>query len=320
MSALLLAALALGPATRPATDLTLYTLPIGFSAQLPKKPERTKPVKGIQSFWSESEAGVYVVTDTSVRELSKSDPPAPDQQLAQYLSGSIASSEGGRITEYHEILLNGWPGIEMKLDNPKVGATMWSRCYAIEDHVVEIATIYDTEKGPTEKASDVLDSLKQTGDCRCGPQSAAGLSFTNLEPEDAKIRIQFPGEPKEASTGNSSLHTYRFSRDMRVFSFTYGEVGEGAQDLSSSEAEEARDAVLDAVLTGMGVKPDSKATEQRDGNDWLTAHFHIENVAQGRIDILYLKGSLYTLIALAPEPWLDDPDFKRFFDSFEVKN
>lgn len=108
---------------------------------------------------------------------------------------------------------------------------------------------------------------------------------------------------------------------MRFFDLTYMELPTGSTDgMPSDGPDHIRTGALDAIIKGLQGDVDSSTTQQRDGNDWLTAQFHVKDFGFGRADVLYLNGRVFTLVAFGPEPWQTAPEFKRFFDSFEVKN
>lgn len=327
MSALLVAALSIGALHGHAGALKSYPLPFGFTADLPAKPEpfKEKFDASVKAFVSSSEAGLFIITDTSIK-IKDAPKLSNDQALAAYVVGALESFGDGHITKYSDVLLNGWPGVEITIEDAKDGTTIWSRCFAIGDDIVEIGAVYDTAEGAPTNTADVLASLKQVGNARKGPLESSDFDFAPLNPDGLPVHLDFPGEAKAETTtdGDESklvIHHYTACRDMRLFDFTYGELPEGTLDDAPSDGpEKLRQMVMDALLHDLDAQADSSTTEQRDGNDWLTTRFKVKDYGFGRADVLYLNGRVYSIVAVGPEAWLDAPEFKRFFDSVEVKN
>jgi hypothetical protein len=328
MAALFIAAIALGTARRQATPLQPFSLPFGVSATLPAKPEEDKEGdKGSdrKSFLSVSSDALYYVSDTPVDAKEKAALP-PDQQLAVYIYGALESLEGSKLTSYSDILLDGWPGVEIKVDDAKGEREIWSRVYDMNGHIIELGTIYEKDNGPSPDAATVLNSLKQDKP-KYGPLTSSTIGFANVEPDGMPFHVDFPDAAKDepqsfdADGDKITVHHYNYVRDMRLFDFSYMDLPSGyTEGMPSDGPEQIRNGALSSVMKGLHGDIDSSTTQQRDGNDWLTAQFHVKGYGVGRADVLYLNGHIFTLVAIGPEPWMDAPEFKRFFDSFEVKN
>lgn len=328
MTALFIAAIALGTARRQATPLQSFSLPFGVSATLPARPEEDKDEdKGSdrKAFLSASSDSLFYVTNTPVDAKEKSGLP-PDQQIAVYLFAEMESLQGSKLTSYSDVLLDGWPGVEIKVEDAKDERVIWSRIFNMDGEIIEIGTIFEKDLGPSPDAAVVLNSLKQDKP-KYGPLTSPAIGFTNVEHDGVPFHVDFPDQAKDepedidADGGKITVHHYMYVRDMRLFDLTYMDLPAGyTHGMPSDGPEHIRGGALDSVVKGLRGEVDSSATEQRDGNDWLTAQFHVKDFGVGRADVLYLNGHVFTLVAFGPEPWQDAPEYKRFFDSFEVKN
>lgn len=328
MAALFIAAIAFGTARRQAAPLQSFSLPFGLTAALPAKPEEDKEDdKGSErkAYISYAPDAVYFVSDTPVDAKEKTAVP-PDQQIAIYIFSAMQSLDGSKLASYSDVLLDGWPGVEIKVDDAKGERQIWSRVYDMDGQIIEVGAIYEKETGPSPEAAAVLNSLKQTKP-KYGPLSSPTIGFANVEPDGMAFHVDFPDsakdEPEEVGPESQqiTMHHYSYMRDMRAFDLSYIQLPSAMVDGMPPEgAEDLRQTAMDSLMNGIHAEKDSSTIEQRDGNDWLTERFHIKNFAVGRADVLYLNGRVYTLFAFGPEPWQDAPEFKRFFDSFEVKN
>lgn len=198
MAALFIAAIALGSARRQATPLQPFSLPFGMSATLPAKPEEDKDEdKGSdrKAFLSQSDDALFYVTETPIGAKAKADYP-PDQQIAAYLYGEMEAVQGSKVTCYSDVLLDGWPGIEVKVDDIKDDRQIWSRIYDVDGKIFEIGTIYETESGPSQDAPSVLNSLKQDKP-KYGPLTSPTIGFTNVEPDGMPFHVDFPDQAKD---------------------------------------------------------------------------------------------------------------------------
>lgn len=325
---LLIAALALNRTQDPQAAFQAYQLPIGITVALPAKPEAMKPDKGDdrKAFLSYGDDAVYFVSDSPVGKDEQKQLP-PDQQIASYIFGSMSESKGRHLIRYNDVLLDGWPGVEFAVEDRDLGDVVFSRCFAMNGHLIEVGAIYAS--GGTEPAglTPFFASIKQSGTPKYGPVSTLQFAVTHIEPEGVPMRLDFPGDAQDKPIDLSkddysmTLHRFEYERDMRTFVFTYLDLPDGADDmLQPDNVDELRSKTLDSILNNFGGSKDSSTIEERDGNNWLTARFNIKGIGFGRADVLYLKGRVYTLIAIGPEPWQESPQYKQFFDSFEVKN
>ena len=324
---LLIAALALARAQDPQTAFQSYDLPIGFTVSLPGKPEPMKPDKGDnrKAFLSYGDDAVYFVSDSPV-DKDEQKALTPDQQIAAYVFSSLDGQKDRHLVKYSDAILDGWPGIEFTVEDQGTGDTVFSRCFAVDGHLIEIGAIYASGGEQPAGLVSFLASVKQTGAAKYGPVSSTDFVFTHLEPDGLPVTMEFPGEAVDnpidlgKNDDKITLHRYEYTRDMRSFNFTYVDLPGADEDIPSDTADEIRTKTLDAILQNFGAKKDTSTTEERDGNDWLTASFDIDGVGFGRADVLLLHGRVYTLVAIGPEPWQDSAEYKKFFDSFEIKN
>jgi hypothetical protein len=326
-AALIIATLAICQAQEPQISFQAYPLPIGLTVSLPDKPEALKTEKGEnrKAFVSEAPDGLYFVSHAPIDAGDLKTLP-PDQLIAAYIFGAMGDDPDKHLTRYSDVLLDGWPGIEIAIDDTKESKTIWSRCYELNGHMVETGVVYDTGNVPSG-AKDFFASLKQTDMPKYGPVASNQFTFMHIEPDGVPIRLDFPGDVQEEKTDlgkddyKMTVHDFNYSRDMRTFDFTYLDLPDGsAEAIPADGAEDIRQHALDALMKNLGADKDSSTTEERDGNDWLTARFHIKSAGYGRADILYLKGRVFALFAVGPEPWQDSPEYKRFFDSVEIKD
>jgi hypothetical protein len=325
---LLIAALALSQAQDPQTAFQSYKLPIGLVASLPAKPEPVKPEKGDdrKAFLSYGDDAVYFVSDSPVdKEEQKA--LSPDQQIAAYIFSAMSEDRAKHLVKYSDVLMDGWPGVEFTIEDHNHGDTVFSRCFEIDGHLVEVGAIYASGGAQPAGLNPFLSSIRQSGAPKYGPVTSSNFGFTLVEPDGGPFRVDFPGDAKDnvrelgKEGPKSTLHSFEFVRDMRTFDFSYLELPDGAEDSMPADGpEQLRNATLDSILQYFEATKDSSTIEQRDGNDWLTAHFDIKGVGYGRADVLYLKGRVYSLVAIGPECFGDSTEFKKFFDSFEVKN
>ena len=324
---LLIAALAANHRQDPQAALQTYQLPIGLSVALPAKPELVKPEKGDnrKAFLSYGDDAVYFVSDSPVDKEEQA-ALAPDEQIAAYICAALSNDSNKHLMKYSDALLDGWPGVEFTIEDKALGEAVCSRCFEMDGHLVEFGAIYAAGGEPPAGLPSFLSSIHQSKP-KYGPVTSVSFGHTQLEPDGASFRLDFPGEvhdkPVQLGKGDTQalLHCFQFARDLRTFDFTYLELPDGAdQSMPADGPEQLRNDTLDAILEYFKATRDSSTIEQRDGNDWLTAHFNLKGIGYGLADILYLKGRVYALVAIGPECWSDSAEFKQFFDSFEIKN
>ena len=327
-ASLLIAALALSRWQEPQATFQTFQLPIGLTAALPAKPQEMKAEKGEdrKAFLSYGDDAVYFVSDSPVDKQAQKD-LTPDQQIAAYIFGSLVDDKDKHLVKYSDALMDGWPGVEFTIEDKNLGDTIFSRCFAINGHLIEYGAIYAAGGEQPAGLAPFLASIKQSGTPKYGPVTSTNFGFTHVEPDGVPFSVEVPGDVKDESVDLSkddlkmTLHRFEYARDMRTFDFTYLDLPDGTDgSIPADVVEELRNKALDSILQNLGATKDSSTTEERDGNDWLTARFNIQGVGYGRADVLYFKGRVYSLVAVGPEPWQDSSEFKRFFDSFEVKN
>lgn len=326
MSLCYLAALALGGALqqKPAPPLKTYKLPIGVSVDLPSKPEETTDgdEKEMRTFECETENAVYFVFSTKIPEEEYKAQP-PDQQLGYYALG-FAGEASGKLLRYKDVLLKGWPGLELMVELPDK-TVMWSRLFLVDKSLVQILISYASKEGPPPFSIQTLDSLKLLKSKK-GPVEGCVLEFKKLEIVGAPIQLEFPGkakdEPLETGKDESmTMHRYRHERDLRTFIFAYGTLPDEAMEGAPADAaEQVRRAVLDSMLQQFNAKEIDTETVSQDGHEWLKAKFRVNPLITGRADIALADGRLYTLLSIGPEPWVKSSEFLRFFDSVKLKS
>jgi len=325
---LFVAALALIHPGSHSGALQPYPLPIGLTVSFPAKPEPMNLAKGDdrKAYSCETESALFYASDSPVSPEEQKALP-PDQQLAAYVSGLLIDAPDRHVVRYNEVLMDGWPGVEYRIDDKKEGASTWSRCYCMNGHIIEVGTLFGTDAGAPDSATEFFDSVKQTGSRKCGPKSDCTFDFTRIQPDGVPVSIDFPADVKDDAVDLSKdefkmvLHRFTFERDMRTFDYEYLDLPSDAEaSLSADDITDLRQRALDSVIKNVEGEGDPASIQQRDGNDWLSANFHIGNAAFGRVDVMYFKGRVYTLIAIGPEPWSESDEYKRFFDSVEVKN
>jgi hypothetical protein len=323
-----LAALALFQPAVKAGALQPYPLPFGLTVSFPDKPEALKPGKGDdrKAFTCTTEDAVFFASDCPVSKDEQKALP-PDQQLAAYVYGLLEDEPDRHVSRYNDSLLDGWPGIEYQIDDKRDHSSTWARCYVLDGHIVEVGAVFATDAGAPKEVGAFFGSVKQTGAPKTGPLADANFSFSRIEPDQTQFALEFPAEVKDDPIDLSKddykmmLHRFTYERDMRTFDFEYLDLPDSAEsELTSDDVTDLRQRTLDAVLKNVEGVSDSSSVEQRDGNDWLTARFHVRNAGYGRVDVLYLKGRVYTLIAMGPESWMDANEVHRFFDSAQVKS
>jgi hypothetical protein len=324
----IIAAIALSAALQAQDPFQSYQLPIGLTVCLPTKPEPFQAGNGDmrKAFLSIGDDAVYFISDSPV-DVAKLEELSPDQQIAGYLFAALSGNTDRRLVRYSDVLMDGWPGVEFAIEDKVQGETISSRCFAMNGHLVEFGAIYASGGELPAGLAPFFASIKQSGNPKYGPVASTKFGTTHIEPDGVPMSLDFPGdvtdEPLDLSKDDlkATLHRFEYSRDMRTFNFSYMDLPDGAEAAIPAEgAEQLRTSTLESIIESFGATLKSSSTEQRDGNDWLTGQFDIKGIGYGRVDVLYFKGRVYTLIAIGPEPWQESPEFKKFFDSFEIKN
>ena len=245
----------------------------------------------------------------------------PDQQLAASVLGSIDSYQG-KLTAFKDITLKGWPGLEYKVAGEQFST--WQRSIFVDGQLILIGVTYPTALAVPAYAQKVFDSATFSAAIKQGPVEKAGLAVSPLKVTDMSFVVEMPGAPKDnpfnLGSGQKTLILHRFvsSQDLRDFMFGYTDsIGADAEKATPADIKQIREfvahSIFDTIHSGGELK-----TVTRDGKDWTTSSFPIEESSSGRVDVLFSDGRVYFLLCTGPTPWVKSPGFENFFNSFKL--
>ena len=305
-----------------AVTLKKYSLPFGFSMSLPAKPEKwTKTNTGpMDIYFVIADGAGFMVGAT--KSIVTADSGSPDRHLAASIVGTLDASKG-KLVQYRDVLLSGWPGIEFSIEGPV--ETSLARNFLVDGRLISVAVSVRSLLPFPGYAEQVFDSLVLDDGAKVGPEISPDLPFKNLEITGEPFSVQFPGTPKEDSKSfgqgfeTTVFHRFRYERDLRRFIFAYGIVPDAVLEHTSLEdRKEAREAIANEFLNAVHPMSQTVKTQRRNGNEWTTSFFRVADFESGRLEVLFADKRIYMMAEVGPDPWAKSPVFNRFFDSFKL--
>jgi hypothetical protein len=302
-----------GPALKP------YALPFGLTISLPAQPvDKSKPGGSMKAFASIYGKSVFVIGGQKI----SSDPKqgAPDQQLAASVVGSLDSYHG-KLTSFSDIMLKGWPGLDYKISASPIST--WQRSIFVDGQLILIGVTYPTASGIPAYAQKVFDSASLAATTKQGPLAKPGIHLSPLKVSDMSFVVDMPGTPTDnplnVGSGTKSLIMHRFvgTQDLRDFMFGYTDsMGSDMDKATAEDMKHVREFVANSIFQMVHASGELKSVT-RDGMEWTTSSFPIEDSSAGRADVLVYGERVYFLLCTGPAPWMKSPEFDAFFDSFK---
>jgi hypothetical protein len=299
---------------------SLYALG-GFSIALPSTPliqSGQGAAAGYQS-WSAIEGeDPYVFSLTKVSGDAMKSPP--DALLAQCVAGIIAGGKG-QITGERDILLGGWPGVELQYRQEN-GAQGQLRAYVVKDEIVNLVVTHPLGSTEPPGVSKYFGSLKLPNDIEKGPLSQPGPTLEKFDLESSGFSAKVPRGAKFAVTkigeGVAAVNMHRFAIAYlnRIYMGIVFDPPSGAsKDLdadTTGKPAQAVNATIAGFLHQAILTNTSKDTPS--GKDWI-ADFDAGHGLIGHLETYIRNNHTYTLLAVVPGPMLQSDEVQGFFSS-----
>ena len=301
--------------------LKTYKLPFGYSVKLPAAPLERKQAD-ITAYTSIQGKNVFVIGYEDV--ASKPNYKSPGETLAASVMGTRDGFHGN-LTEYADTMLDGWPGIEYKIDNELF--TTWVRTFIVDGKMIQIQADYAHGATPAY-AQVVLDSLTVPAGTKAGPLTKAGVPFAPFIVPNVPFYVDLPGQPKTfdipvaSGQKNLLLHCFGAEQDLRTFLFGYSDsMGDAAKTGKPEDFRKIRETVIKKAIESLNPTTiGALKNVSIGGNEWTRCTFTFEDMASGRMQAVIIDGRIYLLLSTAPNPWVQTPNFEQFFNSFHPVN
>jgi len=306
-----------------AKPLKPFELVPGFSVSLSEKPEAVE-LGERGKYWrlTPKEDTAYVIGVFPVKAKTK--PKPVDQELAAVAMG-YARGTKGEITEQRDIVLQGWPGIELKIHSFE-GLSGWMRAYIVNDVIYQVAAATNRADGQFFGVRQMFDSIKlpfgQGPLTEAGPKPAA-FTFPGTD-----VLATMPGTPEvkvEALKGNRyglTMHAAVVNYGNRSYLLAYSDIPEKVtKEALPDHLINLLEAWGDELVPGLKGKNIKERQYTVKGVTVLSSEFTSSPgiPAYGRIDTLYLKGRCYLLLAMVPQALKSSSEVVKFFGSLEIK-
>jgi hypothetical protein len=315
-----LAALALGMiGQKPSKAPTQYQFAPGFFVTLPAAPNKL-PAEGTKVWQVKVPGqGVYIIGAFSVKEKGKQ--PPTDQLLAAMAAGTVSSS-GGRVVEQRDLVLQGWPGLEIKIRSAEGGFTSWTRNYVVKEMGFQVCAVSVRPDGQMPGMKAVFDSVRLPGGV--GPVKVAGPEFLPFTFPDTGVSVMLPGTPKtslEPMPGNPyglSLHVATTDYGNRTYFFAYEDVPDAAkEEVTPERLPQTLDGMNQEMIAGVKGKLVKRSTYTLHGISIKSAEFTAPEDGYGRVASFYSEGRIYILLVTVPGALKGAPELATFFGSIK---
>ncbi len=305
-------------------DWHMVELEKGTSVALPKsavsldvsEPSSKLPAGEVLRHWQFVDGRVaYVIGEDKMtpEALSRA---RPDEILGNAARGLVDSlGNGGTIKSQRDLLLNGWPGLEVLAAGRELAA--WSRVYMVGPVMYQLLETYSLAKGRPPGTDAFLGSLS-VDLMAAGSLKTPGPVFETFTPPGAGCSIGMPGKPKPDSENKTkgakaSFTRYLASYGNRVYIVGYAPLPQEAPPNGVDEF-----VVGKIVESFEGKVTKATTTYTRDGIDVATAGFSFPEGGIGRVDVLVQRDMIYGIVMLYPPGHEGAPDINQFFNSFKL--
>lgn len=293
------------------------SFPPGFSLVAPAPVKRADSEPGTPKgarYWSAATAeGGFAIYVQTLSEAEVASTP-PDQVLAAMAAGLIQS---GRIESQRDLVLNGWPGIEVEYSEATLKGRF--RGYAVGKNLFGAVALWSKDAKEPNAVKPYLDSMSMSAKLGRGPQKKAGPDLGLYKLEGAGMSVKLPALPVRSEThfGPRQILMIRFASRYgnRSFVAMYADLPEEpGQEIAGHERE-----ILDAVTAEMIEASKGSARQDRvmtrGSVEVLSTTAQIAPNGSLRIDSFFKGKRLYSLLAVGPTGYATSDEVKEIFDS-----
>ncbi|GEM_PF-2747867 len=255
----------------------------GVILKLPVAPRTTTNAFGTQMWMAES-------SDNEIVTVTVSPMPVLDLPVVTLASAAQGAADGyhGRLVEQQDLVANGWPGIDGKIESEGL-PTGRIRAYRVKDVLVSVISTMDEMT-----TNGIFESIAFASRFGKGPLTQAGPVWKRSAVRGLSVVLpDGPSVESDRLTGAYGNRTYVLA-------------------VSKDDPEKANEAALKANGGKVFLR------DQRILAD--AASYRLQANALGRTMVflaesLVLNGKTATLTALVPRALQDSPEVKRFFSS-----
>ncbi len=299
---------------------SLYALG-GFSVALPSEPiSQTAPnlPEGFRSWSALMDATSYVFSLNPIRTADQSAPP--DALLAQCVSGILSSREAF-ITGERDLLLDGWPGVEIRYRiAPNTDGRL--RAFVVKNQILNLVVTHPLGSVEPDGATKFFGSAALPSDVEKGTLSQPGPTIEKFDLESSGFTARVPKGVRSATQkigeGAAAVNMHRFATAFlnRVYMGVVIDPPAGASiDLDGDVTGKPAQAVNASIASLFGQKiTKTGAKETTLGKDW-TADFDLGHALTGHLETYIRNNHTYSLLAIVPGSMILSEEVKGFFDS-----
>lgn len=267
---------------------TWKTYPLGgVILQLPGPPRTVANEYDTRVWATETENLGETVVLTSSPMTPFDSPPLT---LAMTVQGG-AGGYRGKLVAQRDLVLNGWPGIEGRVESEGM-PTARIQAFRVKDRLFVVLSTLD------EKSNDrIFGSIALAARFGKGPQGQAGPVWRRAALGGLSVEL-----PDEATVEADRLTG---SYANRAYTLSVSKLDPKRANLAALEANGAKAGKTEAGILG------DAASERAEGSA-------VEGKMTFRAESATVDGRTVTLTAFVPTSLRDAPEVKRFFGSFRA--
>jgi|GEM_PF-4817646 len=306
------------------TSWKTYTLPPGFTVQLPNKPvaQKVPDQPAGSKYWLVNRPdGAFLVVYAPVEDANN--PSATtDQLLAAAVLGYV---EEDTLLSQRDVLHQGWPAIEFTSRDAE-GIRSWSRVVIAKGRMYQVVTTTEQKSGAMAGDKRFLDSLRLPTSVGKGPLTTPGPQFRSYTLPENGVTVSMPGTPKADET---PLPNNPLGLKMRRHAAVYGNRAflaatvEVPEEMAEQATEERIPALLEKlneeVASGFQAKVGKSRVYQLQGQTALSTDFSFgKGQMAGRVDSIFHKGRMVMFVTAVPTALRAAPEVASFFKSVSL--